>query len=248
MGVLGPLTTERTKYDSDDQSSMVSEPGSEPALSSVSEQDVAMLSSDDGDDDDDDDNEEPPTSRGRPILCRSNAEKQAVAQINRAPTPVMSPNTSNSNLPGHIRGRHPQEHASSDRVEVPSPIDEDEVPTPPSAAEAAGSQLQMLSVNDVEMTTDDEIPTISVQTERSMQLDGTERGGFDQIGGTPDLTIIRKTRARSGALSAGEGSPMRESPIAGPDGFSTKRGFSMGYRADCEKCQQKVPGHMNHLY
>lgn len=238
MGSLGPVSAERPKYDSDDQSSMVSEPGSEPALSQVSEEDVAMLSSDD----------DAPKIRGRPVLSRSNAERSVVAQVPRAPTPVMSPKMTNGTLSGHVRARHPQEHASSDRIDVPSPIDEDEVPTPPSAAEAAGSQLEMLSVNDVEMSTGDDLPTITVGSERSMQLDGTESNQFDQIEGTPDMTLMRKTRARSGALSAGEGSPMRDRAGSGSDGFTSKRGFSMGYRADCEKCQQKVPGHMNHLY
>jgi hypothetical protein len=27
----------------------------------------------------------------------------------------------------------------------------------------------------------------------------------------------------------------------------SKRGFSMGYRADCEKCRMKVPGHFSHI-
>ena len=26
-----------------------------------------------------------------------------------------------------------------------------------------------------------------------------------------------------------------------------KKSFSMGFRADCEKCRQKVPGHFNHI-
>lgn len=26
-----------------------------------------------------------------------------------------------------------------------------------------------------------------------------------------------------------------------------KKTFSIGFRADCEKCQQKVPGHFNHI-
>lgn len=28
---------------------------------------------------------------------------------------------------------------------------------------------------------------------------------------------------------------------------SIKRGFSMGYRSDCEKCRMKVPGHFSHI-
>jgi hypothetical protein len=26
-----------------------------------------------------------------------------------------------------------------------------------------------------------------------------------------------------------------------------KKSFSIGYRADCEKCRLKVPGHFNHI-
>lgn len=33
-----------------------------------------------------------------------------------------------------------------------------------------------------------------------------------------------------------------------PNGFGgMKRSFSMGYRADCEKCRMKVPGHFSHI-
>jgi hypothetical protein len=38
---------------------------------------------------------------------------------------------------------------------------------------------------------------------------------------------------------------------AGPPGLAPggagKRGFSMGYRADCERCRMKVPGHFSHV-
>jgi hypothetical protein len=30
-------------------------------------------------------------------------------------------------------------------------------------------------------------------------------------------------------------------------GAGMKRSFSMGYRADCEKCRMKVPGHFSHI-
>jgi len=33
----------------------------------------------------------------------------------------------------------------------------------------------------------------------------------------------------------------------GNGGGTIKRSFSMGYRADCEKCRQKVPGHFSHI-
>lgn len=221
---------DQPKYDSDDQSSLVSEPGSPQALSQVSEEDVSMLSDDD-------------LPRQASTDISSSPSKQnwrSQLRGERAPTPGLSPKLGQRLLTSHVRSRHPQENLSSDRLEVPSPIDEDEVPTPPSAAEAAGSQLELLSVDDVEMS-DQHLPTISIQTERSMQLDG-----MDDRPETSNGMLIRKTRARSGALSA-SGSPLRESP--GLDAaFTTKKGFSMGYRADCEKCRQKVPGHMNHFY
>jgi hypothetical protein len=31
------------------------------------------------------------------------------------------------------------------------------------------------------------------------------------------------------------------------NGAGMKRTFTMGYRADCEKCQNKVPGHFSHI-
>lgn len=30
-------------------------------------------------------------------------------------------------------------------------------------------------------------------------------------------------------------------------GVSIRRGFSMGYRSDCEKCRLRVPGHFSHV-
>lgn len=48
---------------------------------------------------------------------------------------------------------------------------------------------------------------------------------------TPEVHV-RKQRARSGAFTS-------------PRDPSKK--FSMGYRSDCEKCRNRVPGHMNHF-
>lgn len=232
--------TEHAKYDSDDQSSLVSEPGSPQPLSHVSEEDVSMHS------DDDATFSHQPEGSHSEVVSTPDRPWRSQLKIERAATPVSSPNLGQRLLSGHVRSRHPQEFLSSDRLEVPSPIDEDEVPTPPSAAEAAGSQLELLTVRDVEMSSDD-LPTITVHTERSLQLDGSieDRNTMD-MDTLPDAGFLRgKTRARSGALSGG-GSPMRET--AGPDGLFSKKGFSMGFRSDCEKCQQRVPGHMNHFY
>lgn len=221
---------DQAKYDSDDQSSLMSEPGSPQALSQVSEEDVSMVS---------DDETEAKFSPSKSNIVPEHGWKSQLQQTERAPTPV-SPSLGQRLLSGHVRSRHPQENLSSDKIDVPSPIDEDEVPTPPSAAEAAGSQLELLTVSDVEMC--DSVPTIEVHEERSLQLDGSSEQ-TDRM--DTDATFLRKGRARSGALSSG-GSPMRESP--GPDGLGGKRHFSMGYRADCAKCRERVPGHMNHFY
>lgn len=259
--------SQRDKYDSDDQDSMASEPGSPQAMSDAEDDDVSMADSD-GE----------PSSLPKPSAAGAahplqTPWKTRTANGNRIPTPIVRPGA--SPIQTHIRSRHPQEVSSSqpgvqqqDRLEVPSPIDEDEVPTPPSAAEAAGSQLEMLRVTD-EMQTDDperaedSIPQISISRTRSPQP-------FEMGMGSPTGPV--KLRKRSGALSAGQSSPMRATPepafggamsgmsgsglangdIGPPGGessaFAAKRGISMGYRHDCEKCRMRVPGHMNHFY
>ena len=223
---------------------MISEPGSPQALSQVSEEDVSMLSDEDGDLMDSV-HSRIPRSAPPDTPWRSQLQSSVVS------TPVLSPQLGVKAVTGHVRQRHPQENFSSDRLGIPSPVDEDEVATPPSAAEAAGSQLELLSFDDVDMQGDDALPRIAIESERSLQLDGSaEVADYDdQMDSTPDFTTAIKTRARSGALSAGRGSPLRDcSSPPSKSTFGVKRGFSMGFRADCEKCINKTPGHMNHLY
>jgi hypothetical protein len=50
---------------------------------------------------------------------------------------------------------------------------------------------------------------------------------------TPDIHV-RKQRARSGAFTS-------------PRDHDASKKFSMGYRHECEKCRNNVPGHMNHF-
>ena len=250
---------QKLRYDSDDQSSMISEAGSV--------QDVAMSTDEEMEDDE---TISSPQVQHRRIPSGFWQPWPDRTQANRVPTPILPPSsTSRPGLrpvqvrTGHIRHRHPQENFSSDLLEVPSPIDEDEVPTPPSAAEAAGSQLSMLTVNDMDMEPSDNslVPTISVDPSQSLplgehaahnlELDSAIDDGFetmDSPGGLDAGLIVRKQRARSGALSSGNGSPspVRAEPVRLDNG-ARKRGFSMGFRADCEKCQMRVPGHMNHF-
>lgn len=194
------------------------------------------------------------------FLPRPHAASSAILgqrlQMNRVPTPMVpmrpgaSPDRIRTGFKQHVRRRHPQEYsASSDLLEVPSPIDEDEVPTPPSAAEAAGSQLSMLSVSDVDMAGSDGVPRISIDPARPNYTHTGPNADLDSaIDSEPmdygsNNIIVRKQRQRSGALSSGN-SPVRTTPAT----TTNKRGgFSMGYRADCEKCRLRVPGHMNHF-
>jgi hypothetical protein len=174
---------------------------------------------------------------------------------------MMPPRPKTSPIQTHIRRRHPQETLGGERLDVPSPIDEDEVPTPPSAAEAAGSQLELLTVSDVEMQgverSDgvEHLPQIAV----SHSQDALSQMPSSSFANSPGSMMVRKQRQRSGALSAaGYGSPMRGASLDGSNMVTmgnddsnvggNKRGISMGYRPDCEKCRLKVPGHMNHFF
>ena len=260
------------KYDSDDQSSMMSEPGSP--------QDIAMSDDDMLEDDRTAFSESPEDTFG-PRLSTGSWQTR-MERRDRVPTPIQPPARPGARpiqqafalqngIKQHVRSRHPQEVLSSssvaDHLEVPSPIDEDEVPTPPSAAEAAGSQLSMLTVNDMDMEPADtpgaRLPSISIDealplsehVQRSLEGESAIADSLDLMdssNGEADRGLfVRKQRARSGALSSGHGSPspIRAEPMR-PDPNSlgaVKRGFSMGFRADCEKCQLRVPGHMNHF-
>lgn len=240
------IGSQKPKYDSDDQSSMMSEPGSPQYIGGAE-------SSDDMDIDNDMEDvnlpppvyrrpssKPPPISASSPWRERTKGRDRVATPFTHSPAtrPVARPLQISTTSPKHhVRSRHPQENMS-DHLEVPSPIDEDEVPTPPSAAEAAGSQLSMLSVNDMEIEpTVPGIPSITI-----------ERSSEDRMMGN-EVVGVRKQRARSGAQSNGSVSPVRlgtSMTDAGMGGVG-KKGFSMGFRADCEKCRMKVPGHMNHF-
>ena len=207
-----------------------------------------------------------------PIL--PNTHSSPLASRLKVQLPHTSPASNSSS--SHMRHRHPQANPSdmAGLLEVPSPIDEDEIPTPPSAAEAAGSQLSLLSVNDMEIEPGDsgEVPAIALQrTATGLALDGAGpvvggdsaiADGFEPMetlaNGSLDAGLfVRKQRARSGALSSGgspSASPARTTMGPGVGGFGIglgrgehKRGLSVGYRADCQKCVMRVPGHMNHF-
>ncbi|CZT16330.1 uncharacterized protein RCC_02172 [Ramularia collo-cygni] len=230
-------TREPLKYNSDDEqsSSVVSEPGSP--------QDVSMDSDDEG-------MGMTALSQSpealKPQIASSSPWGQRIQQTNRVPTPMM-PMRLRNGVKQHVRQRHPQEinSNSSDLLEVPSPIEENDFPTPPSAAEVAGSQLSMLSVSDVEMGESGSIPTIAIDPVRTPN---PSHGDMDEdfIDGAGEHVVVRRQRQRSGALSNGNGNNGTGPARAGPSTTGSKRGFSIGWRPDCEKCQMRVPGHFNH--
>jgi len=64
---------------------------------------------------------------------------------------------------------------------------------------------------------------------RTIIMDNSE---YDYNSSASGRVIVRKQRQRSGAF------------ISSPD---VAKRFQMGYRDGCEKCRDKVPGHMNHF-
>lgn len=241
---------QQSKYDSDDQSSLMSEPGSP--------QDISMSSGDEDLADAATFSQSPEETFNPASRINSSSPWRGDRSRNqRIPTPFVPTAIRTSSRPSqHIRHRHPQENFSSDQLEVPSPIDEDEVPTPPSAAEAAGSQLSMLTVSDMDVEAEDlnAVPTITLDPARhGGELDSlpeermmTPEADVDaMMDGGADRVVVMKRRQRSGAQSNGSVSPARPSGLGG--GGGPKRGFSMGFRADCEKCRMRMPGHMNHF-
>lgn len=74
---------------------------------------------------------------------------------------------------------------------------------------------------------------LSMLSVSDMDIDGDGDGDVATPGRhESDSVLVRKQRQRSGAF------------ISTPE---AARKFSMGYRDDCEKCRNRVPGHMNHF-
>jgi hypothetical protein len=72
----------------------------------------------------------------------------------------------------------------------------------------------------------------------------------------PNLQQYAQHQRQSSPISGG--SPGSPSPKKGhtrsrhtvnnwTQNLGMKKSFSIGYRADCEKCRLKVPGHFNHI-
>jgi hypothetical protein len=57
------------------------------------------------------------------------------------------------------------------------------------------------------------------------------------------MTPVTPTRD----IMAGDGGSGRRRSDAVSGEGSRKVAFSMGFRADCDKCRERVPGHYNHV-
>jgi hypothetical protein len=75
--------------------------------------------------------------------------------------------------------------------------------------------------------TQSQLERLSVASEH-MDMEEPSRDGEDHMLAPPGVLTTPKGRKRSGA-------------------FTGKGRFSMGYRDDCEKCRQRVPGHYSHI-
>lgn len=76
----------------------------------------------------------------------------------------------------------------------------------------------------------------------TMDIDNQSPSG--QWPGVPEPDAVEGGQLKN-VISAG---PTNESVMGGNAAFGKgKVSFSMGYRADCEKCRLKVPGHYSHI-
>jgi hypothetical protein len=140
-------------------------------------------------------------------------------------SPMTAPPTSAA-LP-HPRIRTSTMESQSDaffrRRALPSPISEDEnMDSPTVMTKAMLSNLKMSATPLRESFPDHDL--MSPQSARSVPKHWMN---------APGLTPARNRR-RSDAISGGAGE-------------TGKVVFSMGYRADCEKCRERVPGHYSHV-
>ena len=142
-------------------------------------------------------------------------------------TPPVAPPTSAA-LP-HPRVRTSTNDSTENffrRRALPSPISEDEnMDSPTVMTKSMFSNLRMSTTPAADKFPQSELGMISPKSPK------------DYIpkhwASAPGLTMA-KNRRRSDAISGGVGE-------------SGKVVFSMGFRADCEKCRERVPGHYSHV-
>ncbi|KAK4946666.1 hypothetical protein LTR66_014260 [Elasticomyces elasticus] len=207
--------------------STLSEPGSPQDI------DMDVSSSDNDDDDDDDHSPAPSFSHSPEVHFPPIRPSSFQPRPSRKPTPIHPPSYSTTSLRRSTRplSANPptstqQQQQQPDRL--PSPISEDEPPTPshPSLLPMS-SQLSLLSVHSASPTSPTSPSSPSSTTTAAAAA--AVKLPDDVEMQTPPLVVVVKQRARSGAMQG------------------QLRRFSMGYRDDCEKCRKRVPGHMSHF-
>jgi len=92
-------------------------------------------------------------------------------------------------------------------------------------------------------------PSVIVEGFGEMAMEVEEHGNQHQHGGL-EMEVEKETPTKKGhqrskhSLRTWTGF---EGDKGGVGAGGMKRSFSMGYRADCEKCRMKVPGHFSHI-
>ncbi|KAF2226494.1 hypothetical protein BDZ85DRAFT_293444 [Elsinoe ampelina] len=146
-------------------------------------------------------------------ISMQNTPRKSEGMVVRPTRPKIYPLQSQSLRSDMTYRRHGYDYMAGSSMSIttdrlPSPVDDNEPHTPTTAA---GSQLSLLSVNDMDVDSGSVTPV----------RQGSDNGSF-----------MRRQRQRSGAF------------ISPPE---VAKKIQFGYRADCEKCRNKVPGHMNHF-
>ncbi|KAK4990333.1 hypothetical protein LTR66_006844 [Elasticomyces elasticus] len=206
--------------------STLSEPGSPQDI------DMDVSSSDNDDDDDDDHSPAPSFSHSPEAHFPTTRPSSFQPRPSRKPTPIHPPSYTTTSLRRSTRplSANPptatQQQQQQPRDRLPSPISEDEPPTPthPSLLPMS-SQLSLLSVHSASPTS----PSSPTSASSSTTTAAVKLPDDVEMQTPPLVVVVKKQRARSGAMQG------------------QLRRFSMGYRDDCEKCRMRVPGHMSHF-
>ncbi|KAK5995312.1 hypothetical protein PT974_03714 [Cladobotryum mycophilum] len=202
--------------------------------------------------------------------CLHPSEQAGLNMTGRMPTPIQpsfaaqvrgqqcewaGPGPTLSNLSGVVNlGHHPSGFSEDQYVpramsnvadwqavqnnrRLPSPISEDG----PALGPGLGSLNMMLDDNNMSMMSDDSLLTTPQRT-------------MDHPNAMMDIESPTQEQEIDPDAESSSPSPARRGHIRSKHTINSwtwqpgmKRSFSIGYRADCEKCRLKVPGHFNHI-
>lgn len=165
------------------------------------------------------------TDSGMHLAPGSFQSDPSVTLANRIPTPI------HGSFSAHLRPDKPPFHST---LSEPNLTDEAfidrfrrgrRLPSPISEGEMSPSVI-VNGINDMQMEVEPSFPSPKFEKEIPVP---------HKKGHTRSKHSLRNWNGSTGDL------------VGNSDGVGTKKSFSMGYRADCEKCRNKVPGHFSHI-